>query len=419
MEIRVHQEIGQQQQLIYFHQYSPGCAFFLPHGTRIYNRLMDFLRKEYRKRGFEEVISPNMFHCELWKKSGHWDKYKENMFVLQIDEDNVYSLKPMNCPGHCLIYASQARSYRDLPLRLADFGVLHRNELSGALRGLTRVRRFCQDDAHIFCREDQIEEEIEKCLDFLKYVYSIFKFPVVNNQPKVECGEQANVEYNQNFFVELSTRPEKYIGSIDTWNYAENCLENVLKKLKINYQINKGDGAFYGPKIDIHINDALGRSHQCGTIQLDFNLSSEERFNLEYATSVPGVKQRPVIIHRAILGSFERFIAILMEHTQGYWPLWLSPRQLMIIPIRHNQYAMEVQQRLLDLDFYVDLDESDDTLEKKIVNAELLQYNYIIVVGSREEKDRTVSLRSRDRKQEVLSLDDCINRLYEEVRQFK
>lgn len=422
-----HQEIGQHFGLIHFHEYSPGSAFFLPHGTRIYNRLMEFLRKEYRKRGFDEVITPNLFHCELWKKSGHWEKYRKNMFTLCIqdhdatengdenedengdengdeEKEHDHAFKAMNCPGHCLIFDSKPRSYRELPLRLADFGVLHRNEFSGALRGLTRVRKFCQDDAHIFCREDQIETEIEKCIDFVKYVYQIFRFPAVNGE--------------QNFHVALSTRPDQYIGSIDTWNHAEKVLADVLTKLHIEYTVNPGDAAFYGPKIDIHIGDALGRKHQCATIQLDFNLP--ERFKLEYVTSVPGVSQRPVIIHRAIFGSFERFLAILMEHTQGQWPLWLSPRQIMVIPIKpkHLPYAKEVHRRFLDADFYVDIDDSDDTLEKRIVNAEQLAYNYIIVIGAREEKDKTVSIRNRKREQAVFSLDDCVKRLQEEVSVF-
>lgn len=426
---KVHQDIGQHQHLIYFSEYSPGCPFFLPHGSRIYQRLMDFLRREYRRRGFEEVITPNLFSCELWKKTGHWEKYQQNMFQVPLvdhvppavaasssssasvsasDSVELHALKPMNCPSHCLIYASRVRSYRELPIRLADFGVLHRNEFSGALRGLTRVRRFCQDDAHIFCREDQIEAEIEKCLDFLGYVYGIFQFPVV-------------AESGQNFQVELSTRPINYIGDIETWNLAEAALERVLVHRKLKYTINAGDGAFYGPKIDIHIRDALGRSHQCATIQLDFQLPSAERMNLEYVTDVPGVTKRPVIIHRAIFGSLERFIAILMEHFQGKWPLWLSPRQVMVIPVKPNNvaYANSVVQAFQAEDFYVDLDESDETLDKKIFRAQDLQYNYIIVVGNREGAVGTVSLRHRAGQQSVRSLAEAINQLKREVGAFQ
>jgi threonyl-tRNA synthetase len=323
-------------------------------------------------------------------------------------EPEIHALKPMNCPSHCLIYASRIRSYRELPIRLADFGVLHRNEFSGALRGLTRVRRFCQDDAHIFCREDQIEAEIEQCLDFLRYVYGIFQFPAV-------------AESGQNFQVELSTRPDNFIGAMETWNRAEAALSAVLTKRKLQYTINAGEGAFYGPKLDIHIKDVMGRSHQCATIQLDFQLPAADRMNLEYVTDVAGVTKRPVIIHRAIFGSLERFMAILMEHFQGKWPLWLSPRQVMVIPVKPNHvaYANSVVQAVQAEDVYVDLDSSDETLDKKIFRAQDLQYNYIMVVGNREEAAGTVSLRHRSGQQSVLPLVEAVNRLKREVATFQ
>lgn len=407
-----HQEIGQQQQLIMFSDYSPGSCFFLPHGAKIYNKLMKFLRKEYRRRGFEEVITPNIFCCDLWKRTGHWDKYHAHMFSFPIGdkqegEENLYSLKPMNCPGHCILFGSRTRSYRDLPLRYADFGVLHRNEMRGALHGLTRVRRFCQDDAHIFCRQDQIGAEIEACFDFLRHVYGIFKFPTVDMTSR------------QNFYVELSTRPEQYIGSIDTWDHAESCLKDVLQKLGLRYEINEGEGAFYGAKIDVHIADVFGRRFQCATIQLDFNLP--ERMKLEYVTSNTNVKQRPVLIHRAILGSFERFIGILIEHTQGKWPFWLSPRQAMVVSATAAglDYAQQVRNILFEEGFEVDLDVSDDTLDKKIVMAESLAYNYIIVVGRREQANNTVCLRNRSRAQETMSIKDCLDKFKRHCREYE
>ena len=397
MSVKSHQEIGQQQKLVAFHEYSPGCAFFLPHGVKIYNKLVEFLRKEYRKRGFDEVSTPNIFHVDLWKKSGHWEKYRKNMFVFPVkenneEEDDLYALKAMNCPSHCLLFKNASHSYKELPIRYADFGVLHRNELRGALHGLTRVRKFCQDDAHIFLRQDQIAEEISSCIGFMNDVYKLFNFSSID--------------------IELSTRPEEYIGSIDTWNHAEQCLLEALIESKLKYTINKGDGAFYGPKIDIHIKDAYGRSNQCATIQLDFQLP--ERFELEYATSTIGVKQRPVMIHRAIFGSFERFLGILMEHTQGKWPFWLSPRQAMILPVNPSSYdyAKKVYSLLYDQGFDVEMDMSADTLDKRVKMAELEEFNYIIVVGPRDEKNLSLVLRDRNRNQETLSMDDCMRKFH-------
>jgi threonyl-tRNA synthetase len=341
--------------------------------------LIDFLRGEYKARGFTEVITPNTFNCELWKTSGHWQNYKDNMFSFKC-EDQEFALKPMNCPGHCLMFASRNRSYRELPLRLADFGVLHRNELSGALTGLTRVRRFQQDDAHIFCRPDQIKSEIKGALEFMQHVYGIFGFE---------------------FSLELSTRPEKYLGDIAVWNDAEKQLEEVLNDYKDAsgkaWKLNPGDGAFYGPKIDIHISDALGRSHQCATIQLDFQLPI--RFQLEYTGEHPTEHPlRPVIIHRAILGSVERFTANLIEHTAGKWPFWVSPRQVIVVPVSNklDHYAQQLQQRLHNEGFYVDADLSDNTLQKKIREAQLSQYNFILVVGEKEAQEGSVNVRTRD-----------------------
>lgn len=294
-EERDHRLVGKNQELFMFHPYSPGSAFMLPHGTRIYNRLQDFIRGEYRRRGFSEVVTPNIFNVELWKTSGHWAHYKDNMFSFQVEKED-WALKPMNCPGHCLIFGSRSRSYRELPLRLADFGALHRNEVSGALTGLTRVRRFQQDDAHIFCRPDQIEQEINGALDFLKHVYGIFGFT---------------------FALFLSTMPDDHLGDVEAWQKAESALAKALNDVfPGQWKENPKDGAFYGPKIDIKVFDALKRAHQCATIQLDFQLP--QRFNLHFKDDTDK-NIHPVIIHRAIFGSLERFFAILIEHTGGKW----------------------------------------------------------------------------------------------------
>ncbi|KAG4303594.1 hypothetical protein PCK1_000112 [Pneumocystis canis] len=394
-EKRDHRRIGKEQELFFFHELSPGSCFFLPHGTRIYNRLIEFIKSEYRKRGFDEIITPNVYNSKLWQISGHWQNYSENMFSLDVEKEQ-YALKPMNCPGHCLMFAMRDRSYRELPLRYADFGVLHRNEFSGALTGLMRVRRFQQDDAHIFCTFDQIEEEIVKCFEFLKYIYEIFDFP---------------------FKLNLSTRPEKFIGDIETWNHAEKSLETALNNFGMPWEMNPGDGAFYGPKVDIKIFDALKRQHQCATIQLDF--FQPERFNLEYRLASDEKSQniyaRPVIIHRAILGSIERMLAILTEHYSGKWPFWLSPRQIMIIPISKvfKDYSKFVYDKLYCNGFYVDIDSSDNTLNKMIRNAQIAQYNFIFVIGQEELDSNSVMVRNRDdqSKQIRISLDDIINKL--------
>lgn len=290
---RDHRKIGRKQDLFFFHELSPGSCFFQPKGTYIYNTLLNFIKEEYRKRGFQEVITPNIFKTDLWKVSGHWDHYAENMFSFKTREKDEFVLKPMNCPGHCLMFAHKIRSHRELPLRFADFGVLHRDEPNGSLTGLTRVRRFQQDDAHIFCKADQVQSEIDSCLEFLSHVYGTFGFE---------------------FSLELSTRPDSYLGDLDVWNRAESALEKSLDKFGSPWKLSKGDGAFYGPKIDITITDALKRAHQCGTIQLDFLLP--QRFKLTY-DSENDVKNTPVMIHRAIFGSLERFIAILIEHFGG------------------------------------------------------------------------------------------------------
>lgn len=371
---RDHRLIGKNQELFMFHHWSPGSAFMLPHGTRIYTRLQDFIRGEYRRRGFQEVVSPNIYNAELWRTSGHWNHYQDNMFTFKC-EDEDWAVKPMNCPGHCLIFGSRQRSYRELPLRLADFGVLHRNELSGALTGLTRVRRFQQDDAHIFCMPEQIEQEILGALDFLRHVYGIFGFE---------------------FALHLSTMPDEHLGDLATWEKAEAALSKALDSVFPGaWKVNPKDGAFYGPKIDIKVYDALKRQHQCATIQLDFQLP--QRFQLHFHKDDDS-REHPVIIHRAIFGSLERFMAILIEHTGGKWPFWLSPRQCMVLPVsdKFEEYAKKVHKQIFDAGFDVDIDLGPNLLAKKMALAQVAQYNFILVVGAKEEANGTCNVRTRD-----------------------
>uniref|UniRef100_A0ABM5EZ06 threonine--tRNA ligase n=1 Tax=Pogona vitticeps TaxID=103695 RepID=A0ABM5EZ06_9SAUR len=374
---RDHRKIGKEQELFFFHDLSPGSCFFLPRGAFIYNTLMDFIKEEYHRRNFTEVVSPNIYNVKLWEASGHWEHYSENMFSFEAEKE-IFALKPMNCPGHCLMFAHRPRSWREMPLRLADFGVLHRNELSGTLSGLTRVRRFQQDDAHIFCTMEQIEDEIKGCLNFLQSIYSVFGFT---------------------FQLHLSTRPVNFLGEKEMWDQAEKQLQNSLDDFREPWKLNPGDGAFYGPKIDIKIRDAIGRYHQCATIQLDFQLPI--RFNLTYVGKDQDDKKRPVIIHRAILGSVERMIAILAENYGGKWPFWLSPRQVMVVPVgpTHEEYAQQVCCEFFDAGFMADVDlDQSCTLNKKIRNAQLTQYNFILVVGEKEKANNAVNVRTRDNK---------------------
>ncbi|KAJ3176335.1 threonyl-tRNA synthetase [Geranomyces variabilis] len=374
---RDHRRIGKEQELFFFDEMSPGSSFFLPNGAKIYNSLIDLQRKEYRKRGFSEVITPNMYNTKLWETSGHWQNYSEDMFVLDIEKEK-WALKPMNCPGHCVMFRHRDRSYRELPLRFADFGVLHRNEASGALSGLTRVRRFQQDDAHIFCALGQLSDEMDSALEFFRHIYGIFGF---------------------DFTLKLSTRPEKFLGEIADWDKAEDILTKALDKFGARWELNPGDGAFYGPKIDVIISDALRRKHQCATIQLDFQLP--QRFELQYRTKEM-TYERPVMIHRAILGSVERMIAIMIEHFAGKWPFWISPRQIIIVPVasKYNDYAEEVRQILFDNGLNVEADLSDLTLNKKIRNSEVALWNFTFVVGEKEQEARTVNCRNNREEQD-------------------
>ncbi|KAM6910660.1 threonine--tRNA ligase 1, cytoplasmic isoform 2-T2 [Xenentodon cancila] len=375
---RDHRRIGTDQELFFFNEVSPGSCFFLPKGAHIYNTLTDFIKSEYRRRGFTEVVTPTLYSTALWERSGHWEHYSENMFTVKTEGSQTYALKPMNCPAHCLMFEQRIRSWRELPLRWADFGALHRNELSGALGGLTRVRRFCQDDAHIFCTPKQLEAEILACLDFVRSVYHVFGF---------------------SFHCLLSTRPTPCLGEPEQWDNAEQQLERSLQQFGERWELNPGDGAFYGPKIDILIKDAIGRQHQCATIQLDFQLPV--RFDLQYVGQ-DGQMHRPVMIHRAVLGSLERMIAILAENFGGKWPLWLSPAQIMVIPVGGDSeaYGRQVVQRFFEAGFMIGLnDDQGATLNKKIRSAQLAQYNYIFVVGDKECESGTVSVRSRGGKQ--------------------
>lgn len=379
---RSHIEIGESLDLFMQSPYSPGDVFFLPHGTRIYKSLENMIRKEYKQKGYDEVITPQIANVELWEISGHWQNYKENMFSL---EDPNFALKPMNCPMHCLIYKSQSRSYRNLPIRYADFGCLHRNESSGSLRGLTRVRKFCQDDAHIFCSPDQIQSEIEKGLQFLDDVYKVLGF---------------------DYSINLSTKPDKFMGDISVWENAERSLIEALGERP--YVVKEKDGAFYGPKLDISVKDYCGREYQCGTIQLDFQLP--EKFDLHYV-SESGL-ERPVIIHRAILGSLERMMAILIEKYQGRLPLFLSPRQFILLPLNNSEeimnYCNKIKENLFN--FFVDIDDSQNTLQYKIRNAEMKYYNNIIIIGKKEVSSNQVSVRmlEHSRKDDKISFDEFI-----------
>jgi len=370
---RDHRLIGQKQELFMFHELSPGSCFFFPRGARIYNNLIEMIRKQYLKRDYQEVVSPNIYNHKLWEISGHLENYKENLFSFEV-EGQMFALKPMNCPGHCLMFGNRPRSYRELPWRCADFGVLHRNELSGTLSGLTRVRRFQQDDAHIFCTVDQLQNEVFGALDFLREVYGIFRM---------------------DFELALSTRPDKFLGTPVLWDRAESELRTCLDKFGKDWVLNPGDGAFYGPKIDIRVTDSLRRKHQCATVQLDFNLP--ERFNLQFINK-DGSLERPVMIHRAMLGSVERMIAILTEHTAGKWPFWISPRQILIVPISEAQhpYAQQIARKLTEQNFCVDLETTDKSLDKKIREAHLLHFNFILVVGKVEQENGQVNIRTRD-----------------------
>lgn len=378
-----------------FSEEAPGMPFYLANGQILRNELESFLRELQARFDYKEVRTPLMMNQRLWEQSGHWHHYKDNMYFSQVDEQK-FALKPMNCPGHMLIYKNDRHSYRDLPIRMAEFGQVHRHEFSGALNGLLRVRSFCQDDAHIFVRPDQIEEEIALALQIIDHVYRVFGFT---------------------YEIELSTRPDDFMGELALWNEAEAALENVLKKLGCRYKVNAGDGAFYGPKIDIHIKDAIQRSHQCATVQLDFQLP--EKFDLTYVNE-HNEKVRPVVIHRAVFGSIDRFLGILIEHFGGAFPLWLAPKQVEIIGVSavHEAYAEQIQERLREAGIRASFDSRHEKLGKKIREAQLKKVPYILVLGDQEQEHGTVTVRSYGQeKLETMPVEEFIRAVKKEMEE--
>jgi threonyl-tRNA synthetase len=367
---RDHRKLGRELDLFSFSELSPGSPFWHPAGQSIWNALSELWREQNSARGYREVHTPILYDVELWKQSGHWDKFRDHMYFTEV-EGRQMGLKPMNCPAHVQIYNTTRRSYRDLPIRLAEQGLVHRHEPSGTLHGLLRVRHITQDDAHIFCREDQIETEVVGCLRFGFYLYDLFGF-----EPRLE----------------LSTRPENRIGTDEMWDRAEGALSRALEVQGLQYDINEGDGAFYGPKIDMHLTDSIGRSWQLGTVQLDYGMP--DRFGITY-TGSDNAEHTPVMIHRALFGSFERFIGILIEHYAGEFPLWLAPVQAIVLPIadRHIPYAESVRERLRAAALRAELDERTESISRKIRDAELRKIPYLLVVGDREQESEQVSLR--------------------------
>ena len=393
---RDHRRLGKDLDLFSFQPEGPGFVFWHPNGMKIYHTIENYLREKLIAYDYEEVKTPMILHDSLWKKSGHWDNYKENMYFVQVDED-TYAIKPMNCPGACLIFRNSLKSYRELPVRLAEFGNVHRHERAGVLSGLLRLRQFTQDDAHIFCTPDQIHAEVLGCIRFVQEVYSDFKL--------------------DDYHVELSTRPEKSIGSDEIWEKAEASLKEALEDADIDYQLNPGDGAFYGPKIDFHVRDSLKRSWQLGTIQLDFSMP--ERFELEYV-GPDGARHRPVMIHRAILGSIERFIAQLIEHYGGHFPLWLAPTQVIVLSITDAQrdYAGAVYEELRKASLRAALDTRNEKIGYKIREAETRKIPYMIIVGAREVEQQTVAVRKhREGDLGGMELAQLIHRLKSEIEQ--
>lgn len=390
---RDHRKLGKELDLFDIFDEGPGFPFFFPKGMVLRNTLEDFWRKEHTLAGYEEVKTPMILNQELWHRSGHWDHYKDNMYVVKIDNED-YAIKPMNCPGGMLVYKRKPHSYRDLPERMAELGLVHRHELSGALHGLMRVRCFTQDDAHIFMTPDQIEEEIEGVVRLIDKFYKVFGFK---------------------YKLELSTRPENSMGTDEQWETATNALKRALNVLGKDYEINEGDGAFYGPKIDFHLEDSIGRTWQCGTIQLDFQMP--ERFDLTYVGQ-DGEKHRPVMIHRVVFGSIERFIAILTEHYAGAFPLWLAPVQVKIVPISEVQadYAHQVCEKLVNMGIRAEVDDRNEKMGYRIREAQLQKIPYMLVLGEKEKQCGTVAVRNRKKGDlGVMSFDNLANKLLKEI----
>ncbi|MFK4291409.1 MULTISPECIES: threonine--tRNA ligase [unclassified Bacillus (in: firmicutes)] len=395
---RNHRKLGSELELFMFSEEAPGMPFYLPKGQIIRNELEAFLREIQNEYNYQEVRTPFMMNQELWEKSGHWGHYKDNMYFSEVDHKS-FALKPMNCPGHMLMFKNKLHSYRELPIRMCEFGQVHRHEFSGALNGLLRVRTFCQDDAHLFVTPEQIEDEIKSVMAQIDYVYKTFGFQ---------------------YEVELSTRPEDSMGDDKLWEQAEAALENVLHSLNYKYRLNEGDGAFYGPKIDFHIKDALNRSHQCGTIQLDFQMP--EKFDLNYIDE-KNEKRRPVVIHRAVLGSLDRFLAILIEHFGGAFPAWVAPVQVKVIPVSnavHEQYVNRIADKLAQAGIRVERDIRDEKLGYKIREAQMQKVPYVLVIGDKEMESEAVNVRKYgEEKSEVVELDAFVESMKEEIKNRK
>ena len=392
---RDHKKLGKELELFMISEYGPGFPFFLPKGMILRNELEKFWYEEHTKEGYEFIKTPTMLNKELWELSGHWANYRENMYTSEID-DKTFAIKPMNCPGGMLVYKNKLHSYRDLPERVGELGLVHRHEASGALNGLFRVRAFTQDDAHIFMREDQVEDEIIRLINFIDRMYKVF-----------------NLSYD----IELSTRPEdKYIGSIDVWNHSEKILKEACEKTGHECKINPGDGAFYGPKLDFHIRDSLGRVWQCGTIQLDMNLP--ERFDLFYIDK-DGNKKRPIMLHRVIFGSIERFIGILIEHYAGVFPTWLAPVQINVIPVNnlyHLDYAKEIEKLLQDNNIRVTCDERDEKLSYRLRESQTKKIPYTLILGDKEKDNNTISYRKLGSSDTTtLSKDEFVTMIKKEI----
>lgn len=392
---RDHRKLGKELDLFSIHEEGPGFPFFHPKGMVLRNILEDFWRQEHIKRGYEEIKTPIILNQDLWKRSGHWDHYQENMYFTKIDE-NDYAVKPMNCPGSMIVYKRKMHSYRDLPIRMAELGLVHRHELSGVLHGLMRVRCFTQDDAHIFMLPEQVKDEIVGVIDLVDYIYKQFGF---------------------NYHVELSTRPENAMGSQEDWDMATNALREALEEKNMEYVINEGDGAFYGPKIDFHLEDSIGRTWQCGTIQLDFQMP--ERFDLTYI-GPDGEKHRPVMLHRAIFGSLERFIGILIEHYAGAFPTWLAPVQVRLLSItdRSNEYIEKLTKEFEAAGIRVETDLRNEKIGYKIREARLQRIPYMLIVGDKEVENQQVSVRSRDEGDlGPMNVNDFLDKIQKEINQ--
>ncbi len=390
-----HRILGQKLDLFSFNEVAPGMVFWHNNGLIVYNELAEFWRQMHRKASYGEISTPQILDKKLWQISGHWEKYKENIFLTEY-EKRQFAVKPMNCPGGILVFKSRPRSYKELPMKVAELGIVHRQELSGVLSGLFRVIKFTQDDAHIYCKEEQLEKEIGEIISLVDLFYKKFNLP---------------------YHVELSTRPEKRIGDEKLWDKAEKILENVLKKKKIDYKLNKGDGAFYGPKIDFHVKDSLGRTWQCGTIQLDFAMP--DRFDIEFIDE-DNKPKRPVMLHRTVLGSFERFIGILLEHLNGNLPTWLNPIQVKVVSFteRNVSSAEKITETLRKEGVRVETDFRDSTVDYKVRDAEIQRVPYIIVIGDKEEKSNTIAVRSKGKKPEFgVKLDMFTEKIKKEIKE--